>query len=865
MGRSNHIFNSFITGEVSERFFGRTDASQYNNALEDARNWIIHPQGGMSRRPGTRFIREIVSTTGAVLSQVRAFPFRGTDGSKWQIVITSENVNNHHANAGTIDKMAWNAVRCSDEQVEFIGPATYEAATVGADNYDFPTGPGWWDLGAKGVDLNEIQFAQSGDTMIFAHANMRPFKIVYQSIYVGLAKTYPPTFIPDHWAFIQTAVGDVRLNNSVLTDSQHVRAMPYGSKKTDTILTFTASGAATYFGSGGPVFCNGTLDLTTPGSTIGAAGFSVDWVGRQIKLNKGAESFVFTVTSRVSSTQLLGVAESAGKAVQIPPYPANSGYLSVTPNLKLGMVYGYGAGVANDTSFEIGLWGDGDLGWPRTVCFFEERLAFGGNKAFPDTVWFSALNNVYLFDQKGFEQDVGYATPTASDPFAQNMKEDVLTQLRFLHSRKIIIAGSDSSEFLIQGPDSAQSLSLTNTNSNPETGNGCAYLQPVRFQNATIFLQRDKRSLREMVFNLAENSYQAANLSILGEHLTKKYADEVADEGRGIGAAPGALIGIVKHDLPYGVIWCFDNNGNIFGLTREREQEIAAWHCHQICSINANQSAARVVSLSVIQAAPLFDDDGEPDELWMVVKRVKGDGLYPGTANPSVVATGQTFTNTFCLEKLSRDWERKNISAGWTSDPVVAPIYMDGAILYDSASGPTGVIAFNHGSFGDTVTVVKDGYYLGNFTLDINRQIDISAHLTAAQISGQTAWKAIVGYNYIARAVPVPPEVPTTTGSSQGQFRRVDQLSIHFKNSLGCRYGSLPDVNQDHTPLDDPDEMQFPLDRENSGDAKPLYTGLKTVNFPQGYERRPQLLIESYLPFPCTITHIVARMVASEG
>ena len=56
MGRVNHIHNSFVSGEVSPKYRGRTDTNQYNSACEEIRNFIVYPQGGVSRRPGSRYI-----------------------------------------------------------------------------------------------------------------------------------------------------------------------------------------------------------------------------------------------------------------------------------------------------------------------------------------------------------------------------------------------------------------------------------------------------------------------------------------------------------------------------------------------------------------------------------------------------------------------------------------------------------------------------------------------------------------------------------------------------------------------------------------------------------------------------------------
>lgn len=56
MAKTRFIQNTFTSGVLSPLLKGRTDIAQYYNAVEKADNWIVVPQGGIKRRPGTRFI-----------------------------------------------------------------------------------------------------------------------------------------------------------------------------------------------------------------------------------------------------------------------------------------------------------------------------------------------------------------------------------------------------------------------------------------------------------------------------------------------------------------------------------------------------------------------------------------------------------------------------------------------------------------------------------------------------------------------------------------------------------------------------------------------------------------------------------------
>ena len=511
-----------------------------------------------------------------------------------------------------------------------------------------------------------------------------------------------------------------------------------------------------------------------------------------------------------------------------------------------------------------------------------------GPKGFPDTLWFSKVNNAFYFDQRGFEQDSDFGDVVSTSPFSQNAKEAAISQMRWLCPGKTIIAGSDVAEFLFQGPDDTKSIAIDNSTSSPETHWGGAAIQALRYDNSTIFVGRDRKTLREMNFNLAENAYQAESLTVLAEHIASAYGKAREKTYYQGAAIPGAILSMVSQTVPFGIVWCLDNNGCLIGLTRDKNQQIAAWHRHDLAGgegptvtfggktgtlakLNGTvEYKPKILAISSIKGAPIDEEGltGEPDEIWMAVRRQKGIADVSGDPSKS------TWNSIVTIEIMAREWERTTINYGWSRNPVQMPIYMDGAIVWDGyddnagtsiAPAPVGKILIPHGSPGDQISVLKDGYDLGEFTLDAANMIDISAHLTANEIAKngeENRWRAIAGYTYNARVIPLVAEVQMSTpGSSLGHQRRIDQLVIYFLNSLGVRFGvaDSPDA-----PIQGLETIDFPIDQDDATLPIPLFTGEKKLDFSETYEGRPQLLIESYRPLPCTIPYIITRMVVAE-
>ena len=71
MPRAAHAFSNFTAGELSPRLDGRTDLQKYFNGCKTLENMVVHPHGSVARRPGTKFISEIKTSS----AKTRLVPF----------------------------------------------------------------------------------------------------------------------------------------------------------------------------------------------------------------------------------------------------------------------------------------------------------------------------------------------------------------------------------------------------------------------------------------------------------------------------------------------------------------------------------------------------------------------------------------------------------------------------------------------------------------------------------------------------------------------------------------------------------------------------------------------------------------------
>jgi len=77
MARSAPAIQSFVAGEISPRLEGRVSIDKYREGLSDLTNMVSMPHGGVARRPGTKYLGEV--KTSSVKCKLIPFQFKTTD------------------------------------------------------------------------------------------------------------------------------------------------------------------------------------------------------------------------------------------------------------------------------------------------------------------------------------------------------------------------------------------------------------------------------------------------------------------------------------------------------------------------------------------------------------------------------------------------------------------------------------------------------------------------------------------------------------------------------------------------------------------------------------------------------------------
>lgn len=144
MTRFVSIQTNFSTGEMDPLLRARVDLPAYQNALEEATNVVVQPQGGVRRRPGTRYITEINAGSG-----VRLVPFEFSTSDSYMLCFTE------------------------NRMYVFKAGVLITAINGTANPYLDTT-----SLGLTGARLANLSWTQSADTLIVVHPDLAPVSLV---------------------------------------------------------------------------------------------------------------------------------------------------------------------------------------------------------------------------------------------------------------------------------------------------------------------------------------------------------------------------------------------------------------------------------------------------------------------------------------------------------------------------------------------------------------------------------------------------------------------------------------------------------------------------------------------------------------
>ena len=401
----------------------------------------------------------------------------------------------------------------------------------------------------------------------------------------------------------------------------------------------------------------------------------------------------------------------------------SSGHLKITSvtstTVVVGTVIQDLSTVLATTDFALGSFSD-TTGYPSCVTFFEQRLVFAATKTQPQTIFFSRSADYENFDDKYHE------TVADDDAIVYTIASNQVNAIRFLTATRTLIIGTAGGEFAVDGGGTGQAITPTNILINRQSNHGAANVDGIAVGNATLFLQRAKRKIRELAYNFDVDGYVAPDLTILAEHITETGITQMAYQ-----------------EEPNSIIWCVRTDGQLLGFTYQREQQVTAWHRHIFGGAFGSGNA-------VCESVEVLPTDSSEYQVWVIVKR---------TIN------GATKRYVEYLHNLDFD-ETDDTSFN----------YLDSQLAYNG-SATTTISGLDHLE-GQTVSVLADGATHPD-------KVVSSGGITLERSS--TKVKVGLGYTSLLQTMRI--DAGGDNGTSQSKTKRIYEITARLYESIGIEIG----------------------------------------------------------------------------
>lgn len=577
MAKSRFIQSTFVSGALSPLLKGRIDLQQYYQGVETAKNVVIVPQGGLKRRGGTQYIDTALRTL-SYPAPVMTTPNGGTpanlrDNNDATVSVTTTPVgttNNYvvaqgDVSAYTLTNITFIDVRgiklSAGTSTEFDVEYSDDAVTwtklvdiplIGSNpqNFRFLAGivkPYWrvvrvgtTDLGAAVVTMSEFSVvtqeavASTVKLIDFSVESNRHYLLVLSDqnlrVFTKSGEYKADIKVP----FLRTQVPDVRdtqVENVMLMfheDQPSQRLINLGTDEDWFLdeIPWTNIPQYDYNDDLSPTPVSDVQRMTLTSFVAGDT-FQLDIEGvlsKNITYAGDAtadqrDSTVFNIQKNIQDMPVVGdtgvsvsyvsagvfditIGGESAKDFELFSGFATSGTASKTIAF---------AKTANGSPRKEDVWSS-TRGYPKMGCFFENRLFLGGTKSKRQSLFGSKSGAFFDFDiDDGDDDEAIFAT-------ISSRKLNEIVDVFPGRNLQIFTSGA---EFAI----TSQPITPSNINIAPQTSHGASYIQVAEVDGATMFVDRNGKTLRDFIYSFNEDAYTTQDKSVLSSQLIKQPVD----------------------------------------------------------------------------------------------------------------------------------------------------------------------------------------------------------------------------------------------------------------------------------------------------------------------------------------------------
>lgn len=752
MPRATPLQPSLNAGEFSPRMVARTDFAKYPLACAMLENMIPLPQGGAARRPGTMFVAPAKNPAGRI--KLRPFEF-----STLQAYVLE-------CGAGYIRFFRDHGQIDTEETDAAIANGTFDSDLSGWTDLDSGTGVsqhntgGWMALSGGSSGVGWRQQAIVVGAAYQANEHVLRFRVIGtagDAIQLRIGTSSGGAEIASDVAFAvgwhcyaftpATGTVYVQFRNaankfvgvddvSLIADAPVEVGAPYAEADLFAVKQAQSADVLYLTHPGHPVY-----KLTRSGhaswSMIEVAFQDGPWDPINATATTLAPSATtgFGVTVTASATTGINdgagfTAADIGRMVRIdnPASGVNWGWGVITAvsdatHVSIDIKRAFG-GTGADVNWRLGAW-CGRHGWPGAVTFFEQRLCFAASNHQPQTFWMSQSADFENMspDSPDASSNNWDGTVEDDDAIDFTISADQVNAVRWMAPGRNLFVGTVGGEWAVtsDGP----TITPVDIDVKRQTTFGAANLPPAVMRGRLMFLQRAGRKILEFAFSLEQDNFQALDMTVLAEHVTR-----------------GGIVDLAYQQEPDSVLWTVRADGQVPTLTYMPDQSVVGWARSRLGG-RFGSGAAVCETVCVIPAA-------DRDEVWLGVART-----IDGATRRHIEYVGAPFEPG--------------------GDPATA-CYLDSALVYDGP--PTDTVSGLDHLESEAVSILADGAV---HPVRVVESGSVALDFPASRI--------VAGLPYSHRFESLKWEAGAAGGTAQGQVKRIHGVTLMLLESGSIEIG----------------------------------------------------------------------------
>jgi len=842
MARVAAQLTNFTAGELSPRLDGRNDLSKYASGCKTLENFIIYPHGSAARRSGSTFIAEVADSD----NKTRLIPFEFSTTQTYMLEFSNLKIRFYKDNGSILE---------GDKTITGITQAN--PAVVTSNSHGYSNGDEVVITAVVGMtEVNSKRFLVAGVTTNTFQLTDKDGTNINSTGYTAYSSAGTANKVYE----ITTPYTTAQLFDIKFAQSADVMYITHPSHEVEKLSRtgHTSWTLADVDFTNGPFQdANTTATTLTPASAGVGTGVNitasaitgindgVGWlatdVGRQIYFNSGYA----TITARTNSTVAVATITTA--------------FANTNPI----------------TAWQLGAFSD-TTGHPSCVTFFEQRLVFAGTTNQPQAVFFSKSG-----DYENMDANIG-GTVADSDAIIYTIASNQVNAIRFMTATRTLVLGTAGGEFTVSGGGTDSAITPTNILIKKQSNHGAANIDSIAVGNVTLFLQRAKRKIRELAYNFDVDGYIAPDMTILSEHITETGITQMAYQQE-----------------PNQIIWGVRTDGELIGLTYQREQEVLAWHRHifggrfgnatitvtdyaniangtRIILTKADGTTTTFTSATSSTTGKFHTATSNNQTATNLKTLIDADSDFTATVASNVVTITETsplstgFLTITSLDdstRLAKTDEGKAVCESVAVIPTDDAEYQTWVIVKRTINGSTRrfVEYINNFDFtttdnttfnfldsalaysGSAATTMSGLDHLEGQTVSI--LADGATHPDKTVASGsitldRSATDVKIGLAYKSILQTMRLDAGSQNGTSQGKTKRIYEITIRLYESIGVEVGES---------LDNMERIPFRTSSDPMDEGIPVFTGDKAVEFRGNYDTDGFIFVRQTQPLPLTI------------